>query len=98
MYSELPDLANENTEHLVKFQFHISNKYSYKYVPEILYVYLYTKLFAVFLKFRNLEKNTKNFCFLFKFFYILSGNPRWMVIVKNSLTYKQFLLFTLVHS
>ena len=56
MYSELPDLANENTEHLVKFQFHISNKYSYKYVPEILYVYLYTKLFAVFLKFRNLEK------------------------------------------
>ena len=56
MYSGLPDLANKNTEHLVKFQFHISHKYSYKYVPEILYVYLYTKLFAVFLKFRNLEK------------------------------------------
>ena len=98
MYSGLPDLANKNTEHSVKFRFHINNKYSYKYVPQILYVYLYTKLFAVFLKFRNLEKNGKNFCFLFKFFYILFGNPSWMVIVKTSLTYKQFLLFTIVHS
>ena len=53
MYSGLPDLANKNTEHLDKFQFHINNKYSYKYVPEILYVYLYTKLVAVFLKFRK---------------------------------------------